>query len=62
MMKGHFGNWKKKFSSDKKPFLVSHINYSVTIWYNMNFHFDSLKNTKIIIILKQAIIQIRHHE
>ena len=28
----------------------------------MNFHFDSLKNTKIIIILKQAIIQIRHRE
>ena len=28
----------------------------------MNFHFDILKNTKIIIILKQAIIQIWHRK
>ena len=66
---------KRRFESDKKPFLVSHIFYSVTDRckmfpefnflyniYNMNFYIDILKNAKLIIILKQAIIQFRHRE
>ena len=45
-MKDHFGNWKKKFSSDKKPSLISHIFYSVTDRYEMmpefNFQYNNL--------------------
>ena len=68
---------KKRFESDKKPFLVSHVSSTVsqidakcfqdsishiTIWYNMNFYIDILKNAKLIIILKQTIIQFQHRE
>ena len=46
MMKDYFGNWKKKFSSDKKPFLVSYIFYSLRDRYEMmpefNFPYNNL--------------------